>query len=156
MNSNRPLYERDFYAWANEQAALLRAGRLDELDVENIAEEVEAMARSEKRELINRLVVLLHHLLKWQFQPRRRSRSWRLTIKEQRVRLARHLDENPSLKLQLDDAIAQAYELAVIKVEQETRLTADALPEHCPWSFEEIVARDWLPDEANSEVAIGE
>ena len=70
------LYDRDFYAWANEQAALLRAGRLTEADIENIAEEIESMGRSEKRELVGRLAILLQHLLKWQFQPGRRSASW--------------------------------------------------------------------------------
>ena len=76
------LYDRDFYAWANQQAALLRAGRLAEADIENIAEEIESMGRSEKRELVSRLVVLLQHLLKWQFQPLFRGASWRLTYRE--------------------------------------------------------------------------
>ena len=75
------LYERDFYAWANEQAALLRAGKLDSADIENIAEEIESMGRSEKRELINRLAVLLLHLLKWRFQPGLRGNSWRATYR---------------------------------------------------------------------------
>lgn len=74
------LYDQDFYAWANQQAALLRAGRLSEADIENIAEEIESMGRGEKRELVNRLTVLLLHLLKWQFQPSHRGNSWRLSI----------------------------------------------------------------------------
>ena len=103
------LYDRDFYAWANEQAALLRAGRLAEADIENIAEEIETMGRSEKRELINRLTVLLLHLLKWQFQPALHGNSWRLTIEEQRYRLEDHLKDNPSLKAQLGQAMRDAY-----------------------------------------------
>ncbi len=106
------LYDRDFYAWANEQAALLRAGRLTEADIENIAEEIESMGRSEKRELINRLAVLLSHLLKWQFQPAFRGNSWRLTIEEQRNRVDDHLGDNPSLKSQLDQAMRTAYRSA--------------------------------------------
>ena len=78
MSAN--LYERDFYAWANEQAGLLRAGKLSEADLEHIAEEIESMGKSEKRELVNRLSVLLMHLLKWQFQATGRGTSWRLTI----------------------------------------------------------------------------
>src|SRR5277367_4729636 len=88
------LYERDFYAWAIEQAALLRAGKLSVADVEHIAEEIESMGRSEKRELVNRLAVLLTHLLKWQFQPGLRGNSWRLSIEEQLYRLEDHLNDN--------------------------------------------------------------
>jgi len=77
-------YEQDFYGWTQEQAALLRAGRLTDLDIENLIEEVETMGRSEKRELESRLTVLLLHLLKWKYQPNRRGRSWNLTIKGHR------------------------------------------------------------------------
>ena len=115
------LYDRDFYAWANEQAALLRAGQLAEADIENIAEEIETMGRSEKRELVNRLTVLLLHLLKWQFQPSLHGNSWRLTIEEQRYRLEDHLKDNPSLKVQLGQAMRDAYRLALIEA-------ADAKP----------------------------
>ena len=95
---NSLLYEQDFYAWANEQAALLRSGRVSDADLEHIAEEIESMGRSEKRELISRLKLLLAHLLKWQFQPTLRGNSWRLTIEEQRRDVAEHLADNPSLK----------------------------------------------------------
>jgi hypothetical protein len=104
---NTRKYESDFYAWANEQATLLREGRFAEADVENIADEIESLGRSEKRDLVNRLAVLLAHLLKWQFQPVWRGKSWRLTIKEQRRRLSEHLDENPSLKPLVGEAIAR-------------------------------------------------
>lgn len=96
------LYERDYYAWSNEQVALLRAGKLAEADIGNIIEEIESMGRSERRELVNRLVVLLLRLLKWRYQPAFRGQSWRLSIKEQRIRLTAHLADNPSLKLRLD------------------------------------------------------
>ncbi|HLB99535.1 MAG TPA: DUF29 domain-containing protein, partial [Acetobacteraceae bacterium] len=92
------LYDRDFYAWANEQAALLRAGRLAEADLENIAEEIESMGRSEKRELNSRLRVLLMHLLKWRHQPMLRSKRWSNTIAAQRDDIVDHLADNPSLK----------------------------------------------------------
>jgi Domain of unknown function DUF29 len=81
------LYERDFYAWANQQAALLRDGRLAEADIEKIAEEIESMGRSEKRELVSRLTILLQHLLKWHFQPGRRSVSWGPSIENTRLQL---------------------------------------------------------------------
>ena len=140
------LYDRDFYAWANEQAALLRAGKLDRADIENIAEEIESMGRSEKRELVNRLAVLLLHLLKWRLQPAFRSTSLRLTIKEQRDRLRRHMDDNPSLKSRLDEAMADAYDLAQIAAERETGFAAESFPETCPSTFELAMSDIFLPD----------
>ncbi|KAA0682269.1 DUF29 domain-containing protein [Roseomonas genomospecies 6] len=140
------LYDRDFYAWANEQAALLRAGRLDAADIEHIAEEIESMGRSEKRELINRLAVLLLHLLKWRFQPGLRSNSWRLSVREQRIRLASHLEDNPSLKSKIPEALAGAYRLAVVEAERETGLAEDTFPEKCPWSFEHMMDECFWPE----------
>jgi len=140
------LYDQDFYAWTAEQAALLRAGRLDQADIENIAEEIESMGRSEKRELVNRLAVLLLHLLKWRFQPSHRGNSWRLTIKEQRYRLNAHLRDNPSLKAQLDDAIRDAYRLACVEAARETGLAESSFPADCPFDFDQAIAEDFWPD----------
>ena len=143
--SNADTYSRDFYAWATEQAALLRAGQLAEADVENIAEEIESMGRSEKRELVNRLTVLLTHLLKWQAQPALRSNPWRLTILEQHGQLAEHLKENPSLKSVLLDAFATAYRFALLGAQRETGLPEDAFPATCPWTGEQVMAEGFLP-----------
>src|ERR1700679_1879709 len=99
------LYDEDFYAWANEQAALLRSGKLASADIENIAEEIESMGKGEKRELISRLTVLLSHLLKWQFQPNLQGPSWKATIRVQRRDLSRHMTDNPSLKTKLPEAV---------------------------------------------------
>lgn len=145
--SNASKYETDFYAWANEQASLLRSGRLSAADIENIAEEIESMGRSEKRELASRLAVLLTHLLKWQFQPGLRGNSWRLTIKEQRRQLVKHLSENPSLGTQahLDDAIADAYETALIEVQKETGLSEATFPAACPYAPTDILNAEFLP-----------
>jgi hypothetical protein len=126
--SNTAAYETDFYAWTIEQAGLLRAGRLSEADIENIAEEIESMGRSEKRELVNRLTVLLIHLLKWQAQPAFRGTSWRLTIAEQRTRLDEHLKDNPSLRSLLTPAIETAYRLALLGAQKETGLAEGAFP----------------------------
>lgn len=95
------LYETDLYAWANENAALLRAGELDRIDLLHLAEELESMGRSERRALENRLAVLLTHLLKWRYQSALRGTSWRVTIKEQRLQVQRLLRDNPSLQPQL-------------------------------------------------------
>jgi hypothetical protein len=143
---NADLYEQDFYAWANEQAALLRAGKLAAADIENIAEEIESMGRGEKRELINRLSVLLAHLLKWRFQPERRDHSWIYTIREQRLQIARHMKDNPSLHAKTAEAIADAYETAVLAAAEDSGLVEKTFPQACPFSFEQVVAEDFWPD----------
>jgi hypothetical protein len=140
------LYDLDFYAWANEQATLLRAGRLAEADIENIAEEIESMGRSEKRELINRLTVLMLHLLKWEFQPALRGNSWRLTVEEQRYRLDNHLRDNPSLKAQLEQAMRDAYRLTLVVAERETGLPRSTFPDDCPYSFDEAINPHFWPE----------
>jgi hypothetical protein len=145
--SNTTLYDRDFYAWANEQAALLRAGRLSEADIEHVAEEIESMGKTEKRELASRLTILLLHLLKWQYQPSRRGTSWQATIRVQRRDLAVHMTDNPSLKATLPQAIDQAYGNAMIEAVVETGLLESAFPVVCPWSFEQMMAEDFWPDE---------
>jgi hypothetical protein len=143
--SNTP-YERDFYAWAKEQAALLRAGRFDRADIENIAEEIERMGRSEKRELVNRLSIQLTHLLKWRFQPGFRGNSWRLTIEEQRDRLRENLDDNPSLTAHLDQAVADAYRRARLGAERETGLPRAIFPDASPFTVDDILNEDFRPD----------
>lgn len=139
-------YDTDFYAWANEQAALLRSGRLAEADIAHIAEEIESMGRAEKRELVSRLTVLLMHLLKWRHQPGlrvRNGRSWRLTIQEQRKEVLNHISDNPSLKSRTEEAMAAAYDVAVLKAARETGLDPDALPAACPWTFDKATADFW-------------
>lgn len=139
------LYETDFYAWANEQAALLRAGRLDAADIAHIAEEIESMGRSEKRELLNRLTVLLLHLLKWQFQPGRRGAPWEVTIRNQRRALVRHLADNPSLLPTLPAAIGNAYPDARAEAYAETGLPEATFPSACPWSWDTIMDERFWP-----------
>jgi hypothetical protein len=143
--SNR-LYDQDFYAWANEQAALLRAGRLTEADIENIAEEIESMGRSEKRELVSRLAIRLQHPLKWQFQPGRRSASWRLSIENTRLQLDDHLNDNPSLKSQLEGAMRSAYRRAVNEAVAETGFPRTAFPADCPYSYDQAMQPDFWPE----------
>jgi hypothetical protein len=139
-------YDRDFYAWANEQAALLRAGKLGEADLAHIAEEIESMGKTEKRELVSRLTVLLLHLLKWRYQPEFRSTSWRLSVEEQRIQVASQLADNPSLKSLLSTAVAESYRLAVIGARRETGLSGDTFPAACPWSFDEMMNDEFWPD----------
>jgi hypothetical protein len=146
---NRQLYDQDFFAWANEQAGLLREGRLSEADIDHIAEEIEGIGKSEKRELVSRLTVLLLHLLKWQHQPVFRSTSWSLTLEEQRNRLEDHLADDPSLKSGYGEMIAAAYRNAVLGAERETGLDRSVFPVVCPWSFEQIVDPNFYPEATN-------
>lgn len=139
-------YDSDFYAWAMEQAALIRAGNLAAVDLEHVAEEIESMGKTEKRELIGRLNVLLLHLLKWRYQPGFRSRSWRLSVEEQRYRLEGHLRDNPSLKAKLPETIADAYHIARVEAERETGFPRATFPETCPWSFDQISDDDFWPE----------
>ncbi len=106
MPTRRSLHDTDFYAWSLEQAALLRAGRVAEADLAAIAEEIESMGKTEKRELVSRLTVLMLHLLKWQYQPAGRGNSWRLSIANARDEIFDLLNDNPSLKSVLDEVTA--------------------------------------------------
>ena len=142
-NSN---YDLDFYAWANEQASLLRAGKLSIADIESIAEEIGSMGRTEKRELVNRLTVLLSHLLKWKFQPRLRGASWEASIKIQRLRIVRHLKDNPSLKSKLAEAVADAYGVAIVEAAADTGLAESDFPAACPWAFDQMMTDEFWPD----------
>lgn len=139
-------YEHDFYGWTQEQAALLRAGRLTDLDINNLIEEIETMGRSEKRELQNRLMVLLVHLLKWHYQPVRRGRSWSLTIKGQRLNLEDVISDNPGLKPQIPELLNNAYRLAKVEASNQTGLDESMFPETCPWTLEQVRNAGYFPD----------
>jgi hypothetical protein len=145
--SQSPLYDRDFYAWANEQAALLREGKLGDADIEHIAQEIESMGKTEKRELARQLALLLLHLLKWRFQPFMRSATWEVSIKVQRNGLVDHLEDNPSLKPLIDNVIDKAYRHAVLKSMLETGLPESVFPKICPWSFDEMMDPDFWAKE---------
>lgn len=142
----RQTYNKDFYAWAIHNAALLRQGKFSEMDVEHVAEEIESMGKSEKRELINRLAILLSHLLKWQFQPMRRSNSWKCTIKEQRFELIDLLKESPSLKHELEKQLIHAYQKALLIAEKETGLAQKTFPKHCPFSLKQTINQKFFPE----------
>lgn len=144
MSAN--LYDQDFYAWANEQAGLLRAGKLSEADLEHIAEEIESMGKSEKRELVSRLTILLLHLLKWQYQPLRRGPSWRLSVATTRDALTDHLADNPSLRATLDASLNTAYRRARRDAALETGFPENTFPAECPWAFDQMMAENYWPE----------
>ncbi|KOR29669.1 hypothetical protein TI03_01750 [Achromatium sp. WMS1] len=138
------LHDTDFYSWTEQQAGLLKAGNLAALDIANLIEEIEDMGRSEKRALKSHLIVLLTHLLKWCYQPQRRSNSWRLTIKRQRIDSEQCLDDNPGLKSNLLATLNAAYNSARIQAAKEIHLHESTFPTDCPWSFEQVMSDDFL------------
>jgi len=137
------LYERDLYAWVQEQVRLLRAGRLGEIDAENIAEEISDVGSNEYDKLESALHILLAHMLKWDHQPERRSRSWENTILEQRDRVHKQLRNNPSLKSRRDEAVRDGYRTGRLLASSETDMDVDLSPEECPYDWETIVSREF-------------
>jgi hypothetical protein len=147
---SRVVKERDLYTWARETAALLREGRLGELDLGAVAEEIDDVGEEQYLRLESALRVLLHHLLKWDHQPAARNRSWAISVREQRRRVERQLRKNPGLKGRLDEALADAYEDARDEAARETGLPTRAFPADSPYAFAEIMERPivWPGDEA--------
>jgi hypothetical protein len=138
-------YERDFYTWAMQQATLLREGRFDELDVENVAEEIEDLGKEQARALRSSYRLLLVHLLKWQHQRRRRSRSWAGTIVRERQNAALGIEDNPGLKSQQRDLFLQAYQLARKEAAAETGFPLVTFPETCPYALEQALDEAFWP-----------
>jgi hypothetical protein len=146
MSAN--LHDKDFHAWTLQQADLLKAGKLHEIDLDNLIEEIESMGASERNQLQNRLKVLIGHLLKWQFQPAYRTRSWNATIEEQRLSVMTLIEDNPSLKSILDERITKAYPQGVLLAVKETNLEKKTFPSSCPYSVDQIFDLEFFPIES--------
>lgn len=140
------LYEQDYFRWLNETARLLRNGDLNQLDVKNLAEEIEDMGRSEKRALESNLEVVLMHLLKYQYQPERRSNSWRSSILEHRNRLEKAFEESPSLSNHFAQVFDKSYQYSRKKTAVETGLAIDTFPVESPFTPEQVLDFDYLPE----------
>ena len=148
-------YDGDFYAWTQEQAQRMRElaaalhGQRDPLaqriDFENVAEEIESLGRSDKRAIKRRLKVLLLHLLKWAYQPERRSKSWEATIMEQRQRISDLIEESPSLTAYPGEVLVGEYALARMGAAGETGLPEETFPATCPFTIDQVLDTDWLP-----------
>jgi Domain of unknown function DUF29 len=141
------LYETDFYAWTRQQARLLRERRWDDVDLENVAEEIETLGRSDKRQIESRLRVLMAHLLKWKYQPGLRSPSWSGTITDERLRIEDMLKESPSLKRYPAKVFLRHYLGARLKASAQTGIAFDLFPEECPFTIEEVLDVDFFPEE---------
>ena len=141
-------YDRDLHGWALEQARALRARSANEIDWENVAEEIESLGKQQFGELTNRLVVLLTHLMKWAYQPERRGRSWTNTLREQRRQVGKILAENPSLKPRMDEALSDAYQTSIASLSSLLDRDVDSFPTEPPFTWEQLLDRDWLPKAA--------
>jgi Domain of unknown function DUF29 len=142
----RSLYERDFYLWLEQQATLLRDGRLGELDIANLREEIESMGRKDKKAIQSNLVVVLTHLLKYQFQPDQLSSSWRGSILEHRRRLRYDFKDSPSLRGHASEVFTQAYEDAREQASAESGLPLRQFPKASPYTLEQVLDPKFLPD----------
>jgi hypothetical protein len=139
-------YEDDFYLWCFEQAELLRQKRFAEVDLPNVIEELESMGRSDRNALTSSYRLLIAHLLKHQFQPARRSRSWVITIVRERSNIELQEKRNPSLKADAGVIARDAYPGARKEASVETGLPKDAFPAECPYTLEQLRSEDWMPE----------
>jgi uncharacterized protein DUF29 len=135
-------YEHDFYGWLVEQARHVRDGRWDAVDRENLAEEIESLGREQFNKLESALRVLMLHMLKWDHQPKKRSRSWALTVRTQRLEIEDVLSDNPSLKPRIAEAMARGYRKARIEAAKETGLDEHVFPASCPYDWDEVMGRE--------------
>ncbi|GGG05759.1 MULTISPECIES: DUF29 domain-containing protein [Cysteiniphilum] len=141
------LYDRDFYAWTMQTVKALREKAFDKVDIEHLVEEVESMGKSDFRELKSRLIVLIAHLLKWEYQESQRSTSWQGTIREQRNSIEDVLEDSPSLYRLLEGLMTEdkLYARAVNLTALETGIAKKAFPEHCPYTVAQLLNHDFLP-----------
>lgn len=139
-------YEEDFARWSAEQGALLRAGQFAEVDLENVAEEIESLGRSDKRQIESRLKVLLVHLLKARFQPGKDKPGWKSTVREQRRGIAKLIKESPSLKSHPSSVMNEEYGHAREDAADETGLDLESFPEECPFTIAQILDIDYYPE----------
>ncbi|MFN7502222.1 MAG: DUF29 domain-containing protein [Dolichospermum sp.] len=137
--NGQALYEQDFYLWTKAIVQHLKENRFNDIDIPNLIAEIESMGKSEKRELKSRLIVLLIHLIKWQYQQEKRSESWRSTITEQRICIEALLEDSPSLQPLLIEIFADCYEKARSKASEETGIKLNFFPQESPFTLDETL-----------------
>jgi hypothetical protein len=138
-------YMKDFYSWAKEQIKLLKKGQFDKLDIPNLIRELKSKGRNEEQELERRLSLLLVYLLKWEYQPAKRKKSWKLMIQEQRKEYAIVLQENQGINPQLENILSHAYDLARVKAAKKTGLNINTFEMTCPWVLDDITDDNFYP-----------
>jgi hypothetical protein len=144
--SQQDLYDIDFYVWTQAQAAALREGKVDTLDLGNLAEEIDSLGRSQTYAVRSQMDRLLVHLLKWRYEPTHRGHSWQDSIDDARRQIALHVEDSPSLRTFPRDAVPLSYRYARRKAHRDTGLPLATFPEHCPWPVEQIVDEDFFPE----------
>jgi hypothetical protein len=142
----KKLYEKDEHLWLLENAKLLREGKWEQADFDNIAETLEDMGRRDLREVISRLKVLMIHLLKWIVQAEARSSSWKGTIRHQRDELSSMFEDSYNLKKHAEDSFSKSYKKAREIASDETGLPLSHFPEEPPFTFEQVIGEDYLPE----------
>lgn len=135
-------YDKDFYKWAMTQADLLKHGKFDKVDLENVIEEIEDLGNSKRSALKSHMINLLMHLLKVEYQPNKLTRSWRKTIVNSKIEIDVIVEENPSLKRELKDVLKEAYSHARKKAHLETKLDIKAFPTECPWNLKQVLENE--------------
>jgi len=140
-------YLADFNSWIERTAQLLRERRWHEIDVETLIEEVEDLGKSERRGVASQLTRLLLHLLKWQYQPQRRSDSWLDSITDARTQIELAIEDSPSLKSYPKEQLKDSYQRARRQAAKQTDIQISVFPEECPYPLELILDEDWLPQE---------
>jgi Domain of unknown function DUF29 len=146
------LYETDFYAWTQEQTVLLRNQQWHRIDLPNLIEEIESLGKQQRQELRHRLSILIGHLLKWEYQPQRRSRSWLATLRIQRIDAIELLEDNPSLKSYLQEALDKSYLKGIELAVMETDLPGNTFPSACPYNLADILDKRFYPGELSELV----
>jgi hypothetical protein len=148
MIPSKPLvdYNQDFNLWIEQTVDLLKTGRFEALDIDNLVDELESMSRRDKREIISRLDVILMHLLKWKYQPTQRSLSWESSIQNNRIEIWRIIEDSPSLKSYPEAVLDKAYQAALKGVIRETQLSSEIFPISCSFSIDEILDENFFPE----------
>jgi hypothetical protein len=146
MSSNGDLYNKDFYAWTQEQAVLLEARQFDALDLPNLVEEITSLGVSDRRALTSQLIRLVMHLLKWGYQPTAQSSSWRGSLRDARLQIQLVLEDSPSLHRQVPDLLMRYYLKARLLAHDDTGLPLATFPEACPWTPEQVLNDDFWPE----------
>ena len=141
------IYLTDFNSWINKTTQLLREERWHEIDIVHLIEEIEDLGKSERRGLTSQLTRLLLHLLKWQYQPQRRSDSWIDSITDARTQIELAIEDSPSLKNYSGEKLEDSYQRALRKAAKQTSIKLSAFPNNCPYSLELVLTENWLPED---------
>ncbi len=144
-DTNDSLYHSDFQLWLEQTTNLIRQRNFDGLDIEYLLEELDDMGRSDKRSLENNLIRLLQHLLKWKYQPNKRTNSWKASITEHSLRLNRAFKQSPSLRRYFEEVFDECYLESRLIASQETDIALEIFPKVCPFAISDVLDPQYLP-----------